>query len=332
MTDPQLRDALAEETAEQEVPGLSRKRDLCRGLLLSGCGAYHVAHYTDGVLDFALDLLAHTSAPPAIDSADPEQRRDLHRRAGARLAYRATELSRRVWELQCGGLVRLAVQTRADYVFCNTVVGGEHVVGFGALPSDPAGAVAEPGRASGLDQAAAQLATELRQLVRLPSQNPGGWSTAGERSATAASGGDVAVHRRGAEDVATPLVEALRPTGLHYLSLHRGEEQTVAVDILHHPELEPFFNRGSTVADRRTRYERLAGDLGLLALQVSRDLRRAVPGDVERLVLDLEIGAVFYYRLAPDSYLFGVALDQDWVSQADQDMSTLAGQFTVAAG
>ncbi|GGM47031.1 hypothetical protein GCM10011608_34760 [Micromonospora sonchi] len=333
MTDPQLLDALAEETAEQAIPGLARKRDLCRQLLLSGCGVYHVAHYTGGVLDFALDLLAHACAPPAVDGADPAQRRDAHRRVGAQLAYRAAELSRRVWELQCGGLVRLAVQTRTGYVFCNTVVGGEYVVGFAALPSAAVDEVADPARASEVDRAASRLATDLRQLVRLPSQNPGGWSTAdGERISSASTGEDVAPYVNGVEEVAAPLAASLRPAGLHYLSHHRLGEQTAAVDILHHPELEPFFSRGSTVADRRAGYERLGEDLSLLALQVSRDLRRAVPGDVERLVLDLEIGALFYYLLAPDNYLFGVVLDQDWVSQADQDMSTLGRRLAAAAG
>ncbi|GIJ27461.1 hypothetical protein Vqi01_26230 [Micromonospora qiuiae] len=333
MTDPQLLDALVEETAEQEIPGLGRKRDLCRQLLLSGCGGYHVAYYTGGVLDFALDLLAHACAPPAVEGADPAQRRDAHRRVGAQLAYRAAELSRRVWELQCGGLVRLAVQTRTDYVFCNTVVGGEYVVGFATLPPAAADEVADPARASEIDRAAARLATDLRQLVRLPSQNPGGWSTAdGQPASHAPDGETVPPYVNGAADVAAPLAAALRTTGLHYLSHHRLGEQTAAVDILHHPELEPFFSRGSTVADRRASYERLGEDLSLVALQVARDLRRAVPGEVERLVLDLEIGALFYYLIAPDNYLFGVVLDQDWVSQADQDMSALGRQLAAAAG
>ncbi|MDG4797559.1 hypothetical protein [Micromonospora sp. WMMD1082] len=327
MTDPQLIDALEEESAEQDVPGFRKKRNLCRELLLRGTGIFHIAHYTGGVLDFSLDLLGHASAPAAVDDAEPAQRREAYRRVGAQLVYRAADLSRRVWELQCGGLVRLAVQTRADLVFCNTVTGGEHVVGFGSLPSTSTDAVADPSRSSEIDRAAAQLASALRQLVRLPSQNPGGWLTAGGAPVSAPTA-DLAAHVVGPPEASGLLATALRPAGLHYLSHHRAGEQTAAADILRHPDLEVFFNRGVTVAGRRARYERLAGDLSLLSLQVSRDLRRTVAGQVERMVLDLEIGAVFYYLLAPEEYLFGVALDQDWVTQADLDMSALGRQLT----
>ncbi|MFV2101666.1 hypothetical protein [Micromonospora sp. LOL_024] len=329
MTDPQLTEALEEESAEQDVPAFRKKRKLCRELLLGGTGIYHIAFYTGGVLDFSLDLLGHPSAPAAIDEAEPGQRREAHRRAGAQLVYRAADLSQRVWELQCGGLVRLAVQTRTDLVFCYRVIGGEHVVGFGALPSPTTGAVADPTQASEIDRAAAQLATALRQLVRLPSQNPGGWQTAGDAQVPVSSSTvDFEAYTAGLPESSGLLTTALRPAGLHYLSHHRAGEQTAAADILRHPDLEPFFSRGVTVAGRRARYERLAGDLSLLSLQVSRDLRRTVSGEVDRLVLDLEIGAVFYYLLGPEEYLFGVALDQDWVTQADLDMSAVGRRLT----
>jgi hypothetical protein len=336
VTDPELLDALVEESAEQDVPGFLKKRDLCRGLLLSGCGVYHIAHYTTGVLDFALDLLAHGSAPPAVDDADLRQRRDAHRRVGAQLVYRATELNRRLWELQSGALIRTVVQTRAGLVFCNSVVGSEHVVGFGAVPDAVDGTVADPGRVSVIDRAASQLATDLRRLMRQRSQNPGGWLTAADGeppSEPEASSGDAfPAYVSGSTGPGGIVEAALRPAGLHYLSHHRAGEQLAAVDILEHPELQPFFNRGVTVADRRTRYQRLAGDLSLLVLQVSRDLRRAVAGDVARLVLDVEMGAVYYYRLSPDDYLFGVTLDQDSVSQADHTMWTMARQLIDPSG
>ncbi|NLU78207.1 hypothetical protein HCA58_07400 [Micromonospora sp. HNM0581] len=328
MTDSRLSDALTEESAEQDVPGFRKKRNLCRELLLGDTGVYYVAHYTGGVLDFTLDLLDHPSAPAAVDDASAAQRRDAHGRAGAQLVYRAADLSRRVWELQCGALVRLAVQTRTDLVFCNTVIGGEHVVGFGWLPEQPSDVVVDPAQASDIDRAAARLATALRQLVRLPSQNPGGWQTAGDaQEPVASSNANFVAYVVGVPESAELLSTALRPAGLHYLSHHRAGEQTAAADILRHPDLESFFSRGVTVAGRRARYERLAGDLSLLALQVSRDLRRTVAGQVERLVLDLEIGAVFYYLLGPEEYLFGVALDQDWVTQADRDMSAVGRQL-----
>ncbi|MEV6816005.1 hypothetical protein [Micromonospora sp. NPDC051296] len=326
MTDPQLLGAMVEESAEQDVPGFRKKRDLCRRLLLGGHGVYHLAHYTGGVLDFSLDLLTHESAPVGQPDTDPPQRREAYRRVGAQLVYRAAELSRRVWHLQCGALVRMAVQTRTDLVFCNTTVGGEHVVGFGTIPPTVHGVI-NPAQASEMDRGAAQLATDLRQLVRQPSQNPGGWLTVEYRQTPRVAGDDIETYVTGSSDPAGILTSALRPSGLHYLSHHRQGEVVAAVDILRHPDLELFFNRGATVTDRRTGYERLARDLSLLALQVSRDLRRAVASEVERLVLDLEIGAIYYYLLAPDDYLFGVCLDQDWVSHADQAMWTVGNEL-----
>ncbi|WP_146604075.1 hypothetical protein [Micromonospora deserti] len=326
MTEPELLDVLVEESAEQDVPSFLKKRNLCRDLLLRGCGVYHVAYYTTGVLDFALDVFAHPSAPPAPDGVDLPERRELHRRVGAQLVYRVSELNRRLRELQCGSLIRTVAQTRAGLVFCNAVVSNEHVVGFGAAPDGGPAAVADPARVSEIDRAAAGLATDLRRLVRQRSQNPGGWLTTvdGEQGPDAERlAGDPFPPRvtgRPPAEAAT----ALRPAGLHYLSRHRMAEPAWSVDILAHPELAPFFNRGITVADRGARYQRLAGDLALLALQVARDLRRAVGGDVSRLVLDMEMGAVFYYRLSPDDYLFGVTLDQDSVARADRAVWTVA--------
>ena len=327
MTDPQLIGAVVEESAEQDVPGFRKKRNLCRQMLLDDPAVYHIAHYTGGVLDFSLDLLAHESAPAGRLDTDPAQRREAYRRVGAQLVYRAAELSRRVWHLQCGGLVRMAVQTRVDFVFCNTTIGGEHVVGFARTPPTT-DTVVNPDAASQIDQGAAKLATDLRGLVRQASQNPGGWQT--ETYDQPSTGGDIAPYLTEVGRSEAVLTHALRTSGLHYLSHHRLGEQVTAVDILRHPDLEQFFNRGATVVDRRTGYERLARDLSLLALQVSRDLRRAITGEVERLVLDLEIGAVYYYLLAPDEYLFGVCLDQDWVSHADQAMWKAGGQLSPA--
>ncbi|TNH26925.1 hypothetical protein FHG89_19630 [Micromonospora orduensis] len=330
MTDPELHDALVEETAEQDVPGFLKKRDLCRALLLSGCGVYHVAHYTSGVLDFALDLLDHPSVP-SPDEEEPSQRREAYRRVGAQLVYRVSELHRRLGELHTGALIRTVVQTRTGLVFCNSVVGNEHIVGFAAVPEADTGPVADPGRVSIVDQAAAHLASDLRRLLRQRSQNPGGWEADTDGEATSpTTTEEFRPHRSGAPSPDGTLT-ALRPQGLHYLSHHRMGEQEWAVDILDHPDLDPFFNRGISVADRRDRYHRLAGDLSLLALQVGRDLRRAVVGNVTRLVLDVEMGAVYYYRLSPDDYLVGVTLGQDSVARADEDLAAVARRFTASA-
>ncbi|MEV0004775.1 hypothetical protein AB0H28_21185 [Micromonospora sp. NPDC050980] len=332
MTVPEPRVALHEESAEQDVPGFRKKRDLCRDVLLADSGIYHVAHYTSGVLDFALDLLAQTTAPPTGDGDDLAERRDIHRRVGAQLVYRATELNRRLWELQTGALIRLVAQTATGLVFCNSVVGSEHVIGFGSAPAAPGDATpVDPARFDAVDRAASGLATDLRRLMRQRSQNPGGWLTDTTRAAQQTSDGPLHPRVSGSADPDGVLAAALRPDGLHYLSHHRAGEQTATADILAHPELAPFFNRGVTVADRRSRYQRLAADLSLLVLQISRDLRRAVDGDVARLVLDVEMGAVYYSRLTPGDYLFGVTLDQDAVSQADHALWTVGRRLVEPA-
>ncbi|WBB73073.1 hypothetical protein O7602_25830 [Micromonospora sp. WMMD1128] len=340
MSVPEPRAALHEESAEQDVPGFRKKRDLCREVLLADSGIYHVAHYTSGVLDFALDLLAHGPAP-GRDGDELAEHRDNHRRVGAQLVYRATELNRRLWELQTGALIRLVAQTATGLVFCNSVVGSEHVVGFGAAPAvtgaappAPAGVgamPADPTQFETIDRAASGLATDLRRLMRQRSQNPGGWLTDTTRPGQQAIDGTVHPRVTGSADPDGVLAAALRPEGLHYLSHHRAGEQVASADILAHPELAPFFNRGVTVADRRSRYQRLAADLSLLVLQISRDLRRAVDGDVARLVLDVEMGAVYYSRLTTGDYLFGVTLDQDRVSQADHALWTAARRLVEPA-
>ncbi|WP_433308616.1 hypothetical protein ACQP0U_18335 [Micromonospora sp. CA-269861] len=333
MTDPELHDVLIEESAEQDVPGFRKKRDLCRGLLLGGYGVYHVAHYTTGVLDFALDLLDHPSTPVPDAETTPEQRREGYRRVGAQLVYRVSELNRRLGELHTGALIRTVVQTHTGLVFCNSVVGNEHVVGFAAVPGTDIEPVADLDRVSVVDQAAAQVATDLRRLLRQRSQNPGGWEggVGDEPRGGTAPGEGFPPHLSGASAPDGAIMAVLRPDRLHYLSHHRAGEQAWAVDILGHPDLGTFFNRGVTVADRRDRYQRLAGDLSLLALQVGRDLRRAVAGDVTRLVLDVEMGAIYHYRLSADDYLVGVTLDQDMVALADQEMAAVARRLTAPA-
>jgi hypothetical protein len=40
--------------------------------------------------------------------------------------------------------------------------------------------------------------------------------------------------------------------------------------------------------------------------------------------LDVELGAIFYYRLRVGDYLIGVTLDQEQVRAADEEMAKLA--------
>jgi hypothetical protein len=79
-----------------------------------------------------------------------------------------------------------------------------------------------------------------------------------------------------------------------------------------------------TVDARRKFYNDFAMELSNVVSTLGRLTRSSVGGRLFRLVLDVEQGAIFYYRLRVNDYLVGVTLDQDQVHVADDKMALLA--------
>jgi len=355
MTGNSLAGALVVRTASQIVPAYRGKLETCKEALLEDQGLHHLAYYTGGVLDFAVDVLAHILPVPPGDSEALDRRREVFRRVGAQLVYRMVQMTRRLRVLRSGSLIRAVVQTDQGVVFCNQVVGEQCIVVFGLTPESTGWTGTPVTRLSDTlaeDRAAALLATYLRALMSQTTLNPGGWLTTpdigdpdrawppavragqplpvyrqGTRDEPVYLQGtrDEPVYRQGSWDEPADLLRAaVEPDLLHYVAYHQDGHQFCTADVLDHENIAQFFSRLISPADRRSQYDRLGRELGVIVLQMAMDLAPAIGGTISRLVLDVEQGAVYYYRLSNGDYLVGVTVDQDRVSIADDRMARLA--------
>jgi hypothetical protein len=331
--DMSLLDALAERSSTQDVPGYRKKLRACREALLADRGLEHLAHYTGGVLDFAVDVLAHGASSPGLPEEQTEARREVLRRTGAHLVFRMGQLDRRLRNLRSGALIRLVVHGERGSVFGNLVLQEQHLMAFAHDPEPAAAgatALTRQPYVRSADRAASELATRLRELVSQTTLNPGGWLTAptdgsGELSPSGA-GVDTAagaVTRGAPGDTMDLLRGIVRADTVQYAAYHRYGEQLCAADVLDDPSITSFFDRLISPEDRRGLYDRLGADLGMLALQLGGDTEDTL-GEVRRFVLDVEQGAIYCYRLRNNDHLVGVTIDQNRVSQADDALAGIA--------
>ena len=156
--------------------------------LRGGRGPRYLAHYTDGVFDFAVNDVA--------DGPDP------YGRVGHHVVNEVGALDAALEEVRTGRLIRVVLRTDAGAVLCCSVVPREHLVGF----------VPDVAAVWAADVELAELVTRLRARVSLGSQNPGGWLSAKPDdlgAAPAPSEVDDEVERISAQG-GTPLVVAER--------------------------------------------------------------------------------------------------------------------------
>jgi hypothetical protein len=118
---------------------------------------------------------------------------------------------------------------------------------------------------------------------------------------------------------------AIRPDDLHFVAYCRDGEVVFTADYLGDRSLAPFFTQ-ITFATRRKFYLEFSQELCSHATKLSRATRGVLGGLLVRCVLDVEQGAIYYYRIKPGDYLVGVTIDQSRVSGADDRMSRLANE------
>lgn len=303
----------------------------CRDAILGHAELRHIAHYGDGVFDFSVDWLDRPARYPRPSSP---HRHDLQR-LGRALSFTLDRMDRALQEARTGGTLRMVLHTRNGAAFTNTVVPRKNLVGLmldqPAMPED--GDIlphTQPILAA--DRAMSTLSTELRKLIRLRSTNPGGWETA--EDAPKDTGEPVAEPftctpaEPGEHDAAVieACRRAVRPDDLHFVAYCANGEVVFIADQLDDASLGPFFTV-VTIATRRKFYQEFSRELGTLVVELGRTVRGVLGGPLNRLVLDVEQGAVYYYRLRPGTYLVGVTLDQNRVHPADERIAELARQF-----
>jgi hypothetical protein len=325
--DPGRQAALTEETAAHIGAEFDTRRSRCRSRLLAVPEVAHIGHYTSGLFDFDLDVLEQPGTPSSPTGASPRRQREELRRAGRQLSFQLSRTDRRLQALMSGDLIRTVLQTPHATLYCNRVVPTVYVVGL----TRHRGPVARPGTTLPTlpevvagDRALAALVTELRQDLSRGAQYPGGWEEVGppprdwpEPEVTAV------VHTEGADGPErAAVIRALDPDGLHYLAAFGSDRVAWSVDILSHPHLSRF-HTDLTVAARRQAYTDLGRQIETELADFARIARPVLGGPLLRLVLDVEQGAIYFYRTTPDTYLIGVTLDQHRVARADAVIGAL---------
>ncbi|MDX3659895.1 hypothetical protein PV646_21560 [Streptomyces sp. ID05-26A] len=288
----------------------------CRDVVRKTQSLAHVAHYSRGVYDFSVNTLEDTAHLKSLQSL------------GRRLGFVVNEMEQSLQAARTGSLIRIVAHTERGAVICETVVPREFVVGVclsERREGEPLSAASDVRTA---DHAVSELVTGLRARISLHSQNPGGWSSEDEVEALTSI-----------EPAREPLVEvtaevpdrvlaacraAVRHEDLHYVAYCADGAVLAEVDQFGHPSIAPFFTQ-MTVEARRTFYRGFSQELGTVARRFNRLVAGSAPGGLlMRLVLDVEQGAVYYYRLSTGSYLAGVTINQARVSGADDRLAALA--------
>lgn len=286
----------------------------------------YLAHYSSGVYDFGIDRLDEPAAEP---DALPTGHRAALARFGRSLSFTVNRLDRNLQEVRTGGLIRVVLHTDGGAAFCNTVVPKENLVGL-VLDEPPAGhrlPHVPPVRET--DRALSALATTLRGRVSLSSGNPGGWETVDQPVALSGDADGEPFVTIPAEPPAAdgPVLDAcrdaVRGADLQLVAYCPGGEVAYVADQFEHTSLGPFFTQITATA-RRKYYQDLSRELGPLAVALGRTVRGLLGGSLLRMILDVEQGAVYYYRLRAGTYLVGVTLDQSMVAKTDDRMAELA--------
>ncbi|MEU7532264.1 hypothetical protein AB0A74_41470 [Saccharothrix sp. NPDC042600] len=295
-------------------------RQACREAVAEGALPY-VAYFSRGVFTFSTD-----------EFGDADTDRAVLNRLGRQLGHVVGDLDRALQEPRTGPLIRTLLHTDHGAIMCNLVVPRENVVAvtFGAAhPDRPLTDVEEVNEA---DRALAALVARLRKRISLPSLNPGGWESAQVVRALNPVGDNgeprVAEYQELPEEIRNACRASVRPEDLHYVAYYAGGELALEADHLDHPTLEPFFTQVA-VDTRRSFYRVFGRQLEAVARRFNRLIAGGPPGGlVRRFVLDVEQGAVYYYRLDVGSYLVGVTIDQSRVRDSDERLSLLSSRFS----
>lgn len=308
---------------------------------LMGQGLDHVLLYDQDTAKVALSDADGTGGETSA----------AHERTGRMLYYILRELEPDFAGLRTGALIRTVLRLPDGAVFYYMVEPGIHLYG----------ATGDVGRIEALDATIADSVNTLRTAVRYSTLDFGSYSSmraaaARGRDASAAAavtaaeepdadasedtGTDEDACGTGAghdgdrdgrgigrdTEVATVLRRALHPEGLHYLAYYRARSESDSVDIFERPGLRRFF-RVASFEQRRDRYRRLGALLPGVMRRMNQSLGAVMHGELVRVVLDVEQGAVYFHALPGSRFLIGVTLDQSRVAVSDEQMARTAKEL-----
>ncbi|MDG4785159.1 hypothetical protein O7626_04290 [Micromonospora sp. WMMD1102] len=311
--------------------GFHERRERC-AVRVGGTGPlHHIAQCTDGQLDFSLDALGDDALKHVYPELSLAQKRRTAHRTDEQVSLKATQLERRLLGARTGPLIRLVLQGARGALICDRLKSGTYLIGAllglsgssgpepgpAVSPAAPGGAVVDAG-----DRAMADLVREIRDLMNLTAEDPGGFDDTDPSPSVRVPDDLVAVFGERTGSRVAVCRAALSPDDLHYLAYFRKGRFEFAVDVFDHPDLEELLAPTDVGRQRRFYYD-FGGELGSRVAELSRVAFVAAGGPLHRVVFDVLEGALFYHRLGIAEFLLGVTLKQRKVSRADAEIHRL---------
>lgn len=326
---PPERAAPAEDTAPHAGLAFESVLDAGRDVVAAR-RAHYLAHFTGKIYDFGVDML-HELVPV------PSRTRRLKatcRQNGRLLAAAVEDLDESLRGMMSGALIRTVVHSDRGAFSCADIMPGRHVVGV-VLDQATEGPLAVQPVVVACDRAVSDLVTGQRRRLSLGSQNPGGNDPddADDDTRPRADGAPKVHTERGVPSAAIPphlvsqaellCTQAIAPHDVHYLALCVDGTTALSVDCLDHDDVSRFFTQ-ITVDGRRTFLREFTRTMPTVVARLTQITAPVTGSRLMRLVLDVELGAIYYYRLSRDVFLIGVTLDQEQVAEADRKIADVA--------
>lgn len=294
--------------------------DRCQDAFADSAAIRSIAHFGNGIIDFA--VRPENARPLPNTTLVTEDPLESEGAMGRQLIRSFQDLDTELNRFQTGDLMRMVVQTRSCGLYCGRVRARQHLVGV-TLDSDvPA-----------LDEAMNRLVTRLRtEVYNLPDENPGGAEGASRAELDTVQKltfeGGLRHDPARVGQLRGIWHRFVNPTDLQYASYFQHWTLTCAGDAFEDPGLSPRF-LDMTASARRALYRDLAGRLRGTVARLQDVLRPITRDPIDRLVLDVQEGAVYLHRLPTglDDLVIGVTMDQFLVGRAEQRLRELVSEI-----
>ncbi|MER5595638.1 hypothetical protein [Streptomyces sp. NPDC002265] len=284
-----------------------------------------LSHYSNGILDFTVFRVPRAPLSSLVTELGDEDESEAL--PGSRLLLCAQDLGTVLRPLGTGELMRTVVANTRGGLWGGRARPGEFLAAATDLPDGvPA-----------VDAAMNRLVTRIRTEVHsLPDELPGGDVEAKAHRHGAAEPDGPHVDFGTAAEPDVGYEERLRSlwhthvntTDLQYAGYYRDWALVCVGDVFDAHELGPRFIDVS-VRTRRTAYRDLSRSLRGHLVRLTDALALVAPpvhghAPVDRLVLDVQEGAVYVHWTSVGAFLLGVTLDQRQVDHAERGLAALA--------
>ncbi|MFD5553198.1 hypothetical protein ACFWIA_05070 [Streptomyces sp. NPDC127068] len=289
---------------------------------VAGCAALRsLSYFNNGVVDF---VIRPADAPPLPGGRELDLPIDVESRPGHQLVLSMETFDKALGPLLTGALMRTVVATPTGGLYCGRVKEQQHIVGI-TLRGDGVDA---------MDRTLNELVTDIRvHVLNRSAENPGGVPEQPYHSPD----GSQELHFTAGSRVDEPLVARLRglwqrhlnPVDLQYLAYYENWHLACVGDAFDDTRIgKRFLNIKPSARRRKYRdvADQLRDDIARL-----RDMLQLVSREpMNRLVLDVEEGAVYFHWLPggrSGDFLCGVTLDQHEVGNAERRLREVLSEL-----